>query len=112
MNAGGAHMAEGEQRLKEYVQRAIRGTPFEIETDPVTEQTSPDGLAGFGTTAFHIYATDEAIALLGVAGASALSLMDARENLPQRLSAATVHVYVLIETNANGQLRVAKSRIR
>ena len=99
------HMDRGGALLAAYVKQCITGTVFEIENEPVDElHDRPE--EGYGTTAFRVYATDEAINTIGEHGTDALQPLG--ERLREEAQRAKRHVFALIGTDTNGHLRLDK----
>lgn len=108
MTAGGPHMERGEALLKRDVERCISGTAFDKE--PV-EEIMTRSESGYGTAAVCVFATDLAIHALGSRGNYELQILDAHRGLPQVLANAGNHVFVRIDVDAAGHLRIAEPKV-
>lgn len=104
--AGGPHMLHAQHVLEEYVRDAVAGTPFGDE--PLKELQSED--FGVGNAAIQVYATDAAIAVIGTNGKESLSAIGG-ETLSDLAQRASKHIYIKLDVDDSGGLKVAKSSV-
>jgi hypothetical protein len=72
-----------------------QGEPYDRPDEPVNDLNSQDGDVGFGTSGFRVFATDEAINVIGTHGPAAFEtlgpeLREAAEKAEKRLIVAKI----------------------